>query len=324
MRRRDFLTLLGGAVAGSPLAARAQQPVPVIGFLSSFSQTQSARPIAEFRRGLNDSGLTEKAFTIEYRFADGQYDRLPSLAAELTHRPVDLIFAAAPPAALAAKAATTAIPIVFVVGFDPVTAGLVASLSRPGGNVTGMTLFSNPLAQKRLEILLDLVPKASVIAMLVNPVSPDSAPEIKAVQEMTNQRRVQLQMLSATSLNEIDAAVTALMEKRPHALMVASDPFYLTRPNEIAASIARLALPAIYPFREFPAAGGLISYGTNRAISYRQAGVYAARILKGTKPADLPVMQPAAFELLINLRTAQALGLTIPPTLLALADEVIE
>jgi len=188
MRRRDFLTLLGGAAAGSPLAARAQQPVPVIGFLSSFSQTQSARPIAEFRRGLNDSGLTEKAFTIEYRFADGQYDRLPSLAAELTHRPVDLIFAAAPPAALAAKAATTAIPIVFVVGFDPVTAGLVASLSRPGGNVTGMTLFSNPLAQKRLEILLDLVPKASVIAMLFNPVSPDSAPEIKAVQEMTNQR----------------------------------------------------------------------------------------------------------------------------------------
>ncbi len=264
MRRRDFLTLLGGAAAGSPLAARAQQPVPVIGFLSSFRQTQSARPIAEFRRGLHDSGLTEKAFTIEYRLPDGQYDRLPSLAAELTHRPVDLIFAAAPPAALAAKAATTAIPIVFVVGFDPVTAGLVASLSLPGGNVTGMTLFSNPLAQKRLEILLDLVPKASVIAMLVNPVSPDSAPEIKAVQEMTNQRRVQLQMLSATSLNEINAAVTALMEKRPHALMVTSDPFYLTRPNEIVASIARLALPAIYPFREFPAAGGLISYGTNR------------------------------------------------------------
>jgi putative tryptophan/tyrosine transport system substrate-binding protein len=263
MRRRDFLTLLGGAAAGSPLAARAQQPVPVIGFLSSFSQTQSARPIAEFRRGLNDSGLTEKAFTIEYRFADGQYDRLPSLAAELTHRPVDLIFAAAPPAALAAKAATTAIPIVFVVGFDPVTTGLVASLSRPGGNVTGMTLFSNPLAQKRLEILLDLVPKASVIAMLVNPESPDSAPEIKAVQEMTNQRRVQLQMLSATSLNEVDAAVAALMEKRPHALMVASDPFYLTRPNEIVASIARLALPAIYPFREFPAAGGLIRVRTH-------------------------------------------------------------
>src|SRR5271165_936089 len=326
MRRREFLSVIGGGMATWPLAARAQQlAMPVIGFLSSFSETQSVRPIANFRRGLNDNGFTEgQSLTIEFRFADGRYDRLPALAAELAHRPVDLIFAAAPPAALAAKAATTTIPIVFVVGFDPVTAGLVASLSRPGGNITGMTLFSNPLAQKRLEILLDLVPRASVIAMLVNPVSPDSAPEIKAVQEMTDQRRVHLEMLSATSLNEIDAAVTALTEKRPHALMVASDPFYLTRPNEIVASIARLALPAIYPFREFPLAGGLISYGTNRAISYRQAGVYAGRILKGTKPADLPVMQPATFELLINLKTAKALGLDVPPTLLAIADEVIE
>jgi putative tryptophan/tyrosine transport system substrate-binding protein len=325
MKRREFITLLGGATAAWPLAARAQQPaIPVIGFLSSFGQTQSARPIAEFRRGLNESGLTEKAFTIEYRFADGQYERLPRLAAELALRPVDLIFAAAPPAALAAKAATTTIPIVFVVGFDPVTAGLVASLGRPGGNVTGMTLFSNPLVQKRLEILLDLLPRASPIAMLVNPASPDSAPEIKAVQEMADQRRVQLQMLNAASLSEIDAAVSALVEKRPQALMVASDPFYLTRPNEIVASIARLALPAIYPFREFTVAGGLISYGTNRATSYRQAGVYAGRILKGSKPADLPVMLPSTFELLINLKTAKTVGLTLPPTLLALADEVIE
>src|ERR1700730_13896820 len=320
MRRRDFLTLLGGAAAGSPLAARAQQPVPVIGFLSSFSQTQSARPIAEFRRGLNDSGLTEKAFTMEYRFADGQYDRLPSLAAELTHRPVDLIFAAAPPAALAAKAATTSIPIVFVVGFDPVTAGLVASLSRPGGNVTGMTLFSNPLAQKRLEILLELAPKASVIAVLVNPVSPDTAPEIRAVQEMTQQRGLQLQIVNASSLAEVAAAVAALAEKRPHALLVASDPFYLTRPDEIVASVARLELPAIYPFREFAAAGGLLSYGANRAISYRQAGAYASRILKGTKTVDLPVMRPTTLELVINLKTAKTLGLTVPPSLLARAD----
>src|SRR6202166_1074943 len=208
MKRRDFITLLGGTAAAWPLAAHAQQTkVPLIGFLSSFSQTQSARPIAEFRRGLNDSGLTEKAFTIEYRFADGQYDRLPSLAAELAHRPVDLIFAAAPPAALAAKAATTSIPVVFVVGFDPVAAGLVASLGRPGGNVTGMTLFSNPLAQKRLEILLELAPKASVIAMLVNPVSPDTAPEIKAVEEMMQQRGLQLQIVNASSLKEIDIAV---------------------------------------------------------------------------------------------------------------------
>jgi putative tryptophan/tyrosine transport system substrate-binding protein len=325
MRRREFFGALG-AVAAWPLSVRAQQPaMPVIGFLSSFSETQSARPIAEFRRGLNDNGLTEgQSVTIEFRFADGRYDRLPGLAAELAHRPVDLVFAAAPPAALAAKAATMSIPIVFVVGFDPVTAGLVASLSRPGGNVTGMTLFSNPLAQKRLEVLLELAPKASVIAMLVNPVSPDTAPEIRAVQEMTHQRGLQLQIVNASSLGEVAAAVATLAEKRPHALLVASDPFYLTRPDEIVASVARLELPAIYPFREFAAAGGLLSYGANRAISYRQAGAYASRILKGTKTLDLPVMQPTTFELVINLKTAKALGLEISPILLVRADEVIE
>jgi putative ABC transport system substrate-binding protein len=327
MKRREFITLLGGAAAAWPLAARAQQraALPVIGFLSSFSETQSAGPITEFRRGLNDNRLTEgQSVTIEFRFADGRYDRLPALAAELAHRPVDLIFAAAPPAALAAKAATTSIPIVFVVGFDPVAAGLVASLGRPGGNVTGMTLFSNPLAQKRLEILLELAPKASVIAVLVNPVSPDTAPEIRAVQEMTQQRGLQLQIVNASSLAEVAAAVAALAEKRPHALLVASDPFYLTRPDEIVASVARLELPAIYPFREFAAAGGLVSYGTNRAISYRQAGAYASRILRGMKTVDLPVMQPTTFELVINLKTAKTLGLTVPPNLLATADEVIE
>lgn len=324
VRRRDFITLL--AAAAWPRAARAQQAgMPVIGVLSSFSETQSARPLAEFRRGLNDNGFTEgKNVTIESRFADGQYDRLPSMAAELVHRPVDLIFAAAPPAALAAKAATTSLPIVFVVGFDPVTAGLVASLNRPGGNITGMTLISNPLAQKRLEVLLELVPKASVIAMLVNPVSPDSAPEVRAVQEMIKQRGLELLIVNSSSLSELDAAIATLAEKHPHALLVGSDPFYLTKPDEIAASIARLALPAIYPFHEFAAAGGLASYGTNRAISYRQAGVYASRILKGTKPADLPVMQPATFELVINLKTAKSLGITVPISILGRADEVIE
>jgi putative tryptophan/tyrosine transport system substrate-binding protein len=324
VRRRDFITLL--AAAAWPRAARAQQAgMPVIGVLSSFSETQSARPLAEFRRGLNDNGFTEgKSVTIESRFADGQYDRLPSMAAELVHRPVDLIFAAAPPAALAAKAATTSLPIVFVVGFDPVTAGLVASLNRPGGNITGMTLISNPLAQKRLEVLLELVPKASVIAMLVNPVSPDSAPEVRAVQEMIKQRGLELLIVNSSSLSEVDAAIATLAEKHPHALLVGSDPFYLTKPDEIAASVARLALPAIYPFHEFAAAGGLASYGTNRAISYRQAGVYASRILKGTKPADLPVMQPATFELVINLKTAKSLGIIVPISILGRADEVIE
>jgi putative tryptophan/tyrosine transport system substrate-binding protein len=319
VRRRDFITLL--AAAAWPRAARAQQAgMPVIGVLSSFSETQSARPLAEFRRGLNDNGFTEgKSVTIESRFADGQYDRLPSMAAELVHRPVDLIFAAAPPAALAAKAA-----YFFFVGFDPVTAGLVASLNRPGGNITGMTLISNPLAQKRLEVLLELVPKASVIAMLVNPVSPDSAPEVRAVQEMIKQRGLELLIVNSSSLSELDAAIATPAEKHPHALLVGSDPFYLTKPDEIAASIARLALPAIYPFHEFAAAGGLASYGTNRAISYHQAGVYASRILKGTKPADLPVMQPATFELVINLKTAKSLGITVPISILGRADEVIE
>jgi putative tryptophan/tyrosine transport system substrate-binding protein len=325
MRRREFFGALGAAVAW-PSLARAQQPgIPVIGFLSSFGETQSAPLLAEFRRGLNDNGFTEgQNVTVETRFADGRYDRLPTMAADLVHRPVDLIFAAAPPAALAAKAATASIPVVFVVGFDPVTAGLVPSLNRPGGNLTGMTLISNPLAQKRLGVLLELAPKASVIAMLVNPVSPDTAPEIKAVQEMAQQRGLELPIVNASSLNELGAAITALAERRPQALLVGSDPFYLTHVGELTASVARLALPAIYPFREFTLAGGLLSYGTNRAISYRQAGVYASRILKGTKPADLPVMQPTTFELMINLKTAKALGLEISPMLLARADEVIE
>jgi putative tryptophan/tyrosine transport system substrate-binding protein len=325
MRRREFMSLLGSAAAAWSLPALAQQArMPMIGVLSSFTRTQSLPQIAEFRRGLYDNGLAEgKNVVIESLFADGQYDRLPALVAVLTHRPVDLIFAAGPPAALAAKAATTTIPVVFVVGFDPVTAGLVASLSQPGGNVTGMTLMNNQLGQKRLEVLLDLVPRATEIAALVNPVSPDTIQEIEAVQAVTR-REVQLQILNASTLTEIDAAINSLLEKRPHALYVAADPFYLSRPDEVVARVARLGLPAIYPFREFPLSGGLISYGNNRAMAYRQAGAYASRILKGTKTADLPVMQPTTFELVINLKTAKALGLDIPERLLALADEVIE
>jgi len=323
MRRRDIITLLGGTAAAWSLTARAQQRrMPVIGILSTFTQTQSRPQIAEFRRGLYDNGLAEgQNVAIEYLFADGRYDHLPALAAELAQRPVDLIFAAGPPAALAAKAATTTIP---VVGFDPVVAGLVASLGRPGGNVTGMTLMNNQLGQKRLEVLLDLIPKATEIAMLVNPVSPDTVQEIEAVQAATPRRGVQLRILNASTLTEIDTAINSLLEKRPHAVFVAGDPFYLSRPDEVVARVARLALPAIYPFREFPVSGGLISYGNNRAMAYRQAGNYASRILKGAKIADLPVMQPTTFELVINVKTAKALGLDVPDRLLALADEVIE
>lgn len=245
MRRREFITLLGAAAAAWSLAAGAQQQrMPVIGVLSSFTHTQSRPQIAEFRRGLFDNGFAEgQNVAIESLFADGRYDRLPALAAELTHRSVDLIFAAGPPAALAAKAVTTTIPVVFVVGFDPVMAGLVASLSRPGGNVTGMTLMNNQLGQKRLEVLLDLVPTATEIAMLVNPVSPDTVQEIEAVQAVTLRRGVQLQILNASTLTEIDAAINSLLEKRPHALYVAGDPFYLSRPDEVVARVARLGFP---------------------------------------------------------------------------------
>jgi len=327
MRRREFIgLLLGGSAAAWPPVLRAQQrPVPTIGFLSSLSQTQTTHLVSAFRRGLSETGLVEgEGVAVEYRFADGQYERLPALAAGLARHPVNFFMAAAPPAALAAKAATATIPIVFVVGFDPVAAGLVASLSRPGGNATGMTLISTELAQKRLGILLELVPKATVIAMLVNPVSPDSIPEIGATQAVAQQRGLQLQMLNASTPDELNAVFASLDQKRPHALVVASDPFYVIRREELAAQVARLAIPAIYPFREFPAAGGLISYGTNIANSYRQAGIYAARILKGAKTADLPVMQPTTFELVINLKVAKTLGITVPLTLQVSADEVIE
>jgi putative tryptophan/tyrosine transport system substrate-binding protein len=326
MTRREFITLLGGAAAVWPFAANAQRPkVATIGFLSSFNQTQSERPIAEFSRGLRDGGFTEgQNVVIEYRFADGRYDQLPDLVEELVRRPVDLIMASAPPAALAAKAGATTVPVVFVVGFDPVINGLVASLNRPGGNVTGMTLMNSVLAQKRVEMLLELVPKAAVIAMLVNPTSPDTISEVAEVTAAAQQRGVRLQVLNARALSEIDGAIDLLQAQRPHALLVGGDPLYLSRPAEVVASVGRLSVPVIYGFREFPLAGGLISYGANRPLSYRQAGTYASRILKGEKPANLPVMQPTTFELAINLNTAKALGLDVPPNLLAIADEVIE
>jgi putative tryptophan/tyrosine transport system substrate-binding protein len=326
VKRREFIALLGGAAAVWPLAARAQQPaIPVVGYLSALSEAQVAHQLTAFRRGLNEVGFVEgQNVAVEYRWANGQYNQLPAMAGELVRRPVTLIVAQAPPAALAARAMTTTIPIVFVVGFDPIAAGLVASFNRPGGNATGMTLITGPLGQKRLELLHELAPKAAVIAMLVNPISPDAVPEIRDVQATAQAMGLQLKMFNASTPSELNAAFAAIAEQRPDALLVGSDPFLLLQREELVALTARLRIPSVYPFREFAAAGGLVSYGTNIANAYRQAGIYAGRILKGAIPADLPVMQPTTFELVINLKTAKTLGLDIPPTLHARSDEVIE
>jgi putative ABC transport system substrate-binding protein len=326
MRRRELITLLGGAAAAWPMVVRAQQsPTRVVGFLSSLSQMQTAHHVAAFRRGLSEIGFAEgENIRIEYRFADGQYERLPAMAADLIRRQVSVIVTAGPPAALAARTATTTVPIVFIVGLDPVAAGLVASFNRPGGNATGFSLMAGPLGQKRLELLREIVPKTSVIAMLINPVSPDAAPEIRDVQAAAQVNRIKLNIFNASSPSDLDAAFRSLADRRPDALLVGSDPFFTNQCREIATSATRLGITTIYPFREFAEAGGLISYGTNIARAFREAGVYAARILRGTDPADLPVMQPTVFELVINLKTAKALGLNVPDKLLALADEVIE
>jgi putative ABC transport system substrate-binding protein len=326
MRRRDFLGVLSGAAAGWPVGARAQQAAtPVIGWLSALSAGTLPQNEVLFRRGLSEVGFVPgRNVTIEYRWADGQYDRLPAMAVDLVSRPVDVILAQTPSAALAARTATTTIPIVFSVGVDPVAAGLVASYSRPGGNATGTSLISGPLGQKRLEILRELVPKATVIAMLVNPHGPDTAPEIRDVQAAAQANNLQLRLLNASTPVELDAAFKAISAQRPDALLIAGDPFFQTQRQNIATQVARSGLVAVYPFREFVDAGGLISYGTNIPNSYRQAGIYVGRILKGAKPADLPVMQPTTFELVINLRTAKAQGLDIPPNLHARSDDVIE
>jgi putative ABC transport system substrate-binding protein len=324
MKRREFITLLGGAAAW-PLAARAQQAMPVVGFLHSGSPEPNVNLVAAFRKGLGEVSYVEgQNVVIDYRFADGQYDRIPALASEMVRRPVSLILAGGPPAALAAKVATTTIPIVFIVGFDPVGAGLVVSFNRPGGNATGMVLVSGQLGQKRLELVRDLVPNAATVAMLANPLSPDAPPEIREVQAAAQANGLQLRMLNASTPAEIEAAFASLPEQRPDALLIGGDPFYMARREDIVRLVAHARLPAIYPFREFTETGGLISYGTNIASSYRQAGIYAGRILGGVKPGDLPVMQPTTFELVINLKAAKALGFDIPPTLHARSDEVIE
>lgn len=324
MRRRDVLAGLGGAAA-LPCVARAQQKMPTIGWLSALSEGALPQNHVLFRRGLAETGFVPgQNLAIEYRWADGRYDRLPMMAAELMRRPVDIILAQSPPAALAAKAATATIPIVFVVGIDPVARGLVASYSRPGGNATGATLIMGPLGQKRVEIVRELVPKASVVAMLVNPDGPDAAPEVRDVQAAAQANKLQLRLINAKTPAELDTAFAALAAQRPDALLVAGDPFYLIERDKITTQIARLGLPAVYPIREMVEAGGLISYGANIPNSYRQAGIYVGRILKGAKPGDLPVTQPTTFELVINLKAARQQNIDIPPSLHARSDEVIE
>jgi putative tryptophan/tyrosine transport system substrate-binding protein len=328
VRRRAFLTLLGGAAATLPLAVRAQQaPMPVIGFLAGASAGPYAPFVAGFHRGLNEAGYVEgRNVAIEYRWADGQYDRLPGLATDLVRRQVAVIFTGgSTPATLAAKAATAAIPIVFFVGGDPVEMGLVASLSRPGANLTGVTNLAAEVGPKRLELLHELVPAATAFALLVNPTSPAQAdPQSRALQAAAGKLGVQLHVLHASTERDIDTAFAAVVQQRAGGLVVAPDVFFNTRSEQLAAQALRHAVPTIYQFREFAAAGGLMSYGTNLTNMFRLCGVYTGRVLKGEKPADLPVQQATNVELIINLKTAKALGVAIPLPLLGRADEVIE
>jgi putative ABC transport system substrate-binding protein len=325
IRRREFITLLGGAAATWPLTARAQAAMPVVGFLNSRSPGADPQLIAAFRQGLKDTGYVESQnVAIEYRFAEDQYDRLPSLAADLVRRQVTVIVANGP-AARAAKEATPTIPIVFTGGVDPVEAGLVPSLNQPGGNITGVTILGVELGPKRLELLHELVPATSTVAALVNPSDPGRA-EItsREFQQAARTLGLQLHILHTSSDHDVDAAFASLARMKAGGLVIGGEPFFNSRTEQLGALSLRWGVPAIYQTREFTAAGGLASYGANLIEAYRLIGLYTGRIIKGEKPADLPVQRLTKVELILNLKTAKTLGLTVPQSLLARADEVIE
>jgi putative ABC transport system substrate-binding protein len=325
MRRREFMTLVGGAAAW-PVATRAQQPaMPVVGFLHAAFPRGFTEAVVGFRQGLGEAGYVEgRNVAIEYRWAEGQYDRLPPLAADLVRRQVAVVFASSPPAARAVKAENSKLPIVFAMGEDPIKEGLVTSLSRPGGNVTGFSWFSNQLFGKRLALLKEIVPNAAVLALLVNPNNPNADPDTKEAQIAAGQLGRQLQVMTARTERDLETVFAAMVQRQVGAVAVGVDGAFLDWREQLVALAARRAIPAIYDRRQYPDSAGLMSYGASQVDSWRQGGVYVGRILKGEKPADMPVQQATKFELIINLKTAKGLGLTIPPSVLAIADEVIE
>jgi putative ABC transport system substrate-binding protein len=325
MRRRNFITFLGGAMIAAPALRAQQKALPVIGYLSTSSPGPAEPYVAAFRHGLSETGYIEgQNLEIEYRWAEGNFDQLPALAADLVVRKADVIVTTGgTPPARAAKNATSTIPIVFV-GGDPIADGLVASIARPGGNLTGMIFMTAEMVPKRLELVSDLVPQAGVIALLVNPNNPLPEPIMRDVQEAARLKGLQLHILKASNESEIDTAFASLVQLHAGAFILGPDAFLNSRREQITTLAARHSVPAIYDFRENAAAGGLISYGPSLTGTWRQVGIYAGRILKGAKPADLPVQQPTTFELVVNLNTAKSLGLTVPPSILARADEVIE
>jgi putative ABC transport system substrate-binding protein len=325
LKRREFIALLGGAAVWPLVAPGQQLPLPVIGYLSSLSQADSVRFDVALRRGLSDMGYVEgQNVSIQYRWITERYDALPAMAADLVQRQVAVILAIGPPAVLVAKATTQTIPIVFVTGADPLKFGFVASFNKPGANITGIWMVTTVLAEKRLQLLHDLLPKAELIALLINPTSPVAEPQMRDAQAAARALGVRLAVLTAVTENDFDQVFASLVQQRADALFVSADPFFSSRREHLVALAARHAIPTLYEFREFVEAGGLMSYGTVLRDGYYKGGNYVARILKGAKPADLPVEQIDKFEFVINVTTAKALGLTVPPTLLAISDEVIE